>query len=133
MMIPHVTDALVPTGTPFMIEMTLLPGPLGVLVETSTKHCFVRSKLSKRSKLAVGDSIISVNDIAFDEIAKIEEGVRAWMHILFQEHDERKLVILRSDTAANSGDATLKVHRKSTIQEAGLAKGYLHESPATNT
>lgn len=133
-MIPYATDGLVPTGTPFKIEFETWE-PLDVHVETSGEHCVVRKKFGQRSKLAVGDIIISVNGIAFDKIAKIEEKVRAWKHQLFQEYGERILVVFRSDTATNAGDAPLEIRRKSTAHqsEAGLAEGYPHECPATNT
>jgi hypothetical protein len=126
------TTGIVLPGSPFKIEMTLPPGPLDATVETSSigGYCVVREKLTKQSKLAVGDSIISVNGIDFDGMAKMEEGVRAWLHLLFQEHNERILVVVRSDTdtTANTGDAPLKSLRTSNIQflkEARLAAGCL--------
>ncbi len=131
-MIPYVTT--VPTGTPFKFEITQRE-PLDVLVETSGEHCVVREKFrSQRSKLVVGDIIISVNGIAFDKISKREEVVRAWERILYQEYVERRLVVLRSHTATNAGDAPLEIHRKSTVHlsEAGLEEGCPQECHATN-
>ena len=102
-----------PPNTSFKIEMlTIPPGPLDVTVTvestSSGRYCVVREKLSKQSKLAVGDKIIRVNDISFGRMAKVEDGVRAWMQLLLQEHYERRLVVVRPDTAANAVNASLK-------------------------
>jgi len=128
-----------PSNTSFKIEMlTLPPGPLDVTVtvETSSsgRRCVVREKLSNQSKLAVGDKIVSVNDISFGRMAKVEDGVRAWMQLLIQEHYERRLVVVRRDTAANAVHASLKGIDTSTnqfLKEDRLAAGNLYE-PSTS-
>ena len=51
--------------------------------------CVVHETLSKQTKLAVGDKIISVNCIAFDGRSKLEEGARSWMHLLQQHSSNR--------------------------------------------
>eukprot|EP00985_Skeletonema_marinoi_P001852 scaffold751_cov101-Skeletonema_marinoi.AAC.3 len=130
-----------PPNTSFKIEMlTLPPGPLDVTVtvETSSsgRRCIVHEKLSNQSKLAVGDKIVSVNDISFGRMAKVEDGVRAWMQLLLQEHYERRLVVVRRDTAANAVHASLKGIDTSTNQllnGAHLAAGDVYEPSTNNT
>eukprot|EP00985_Skeletonema_marinoi_P006117 scaffold2656_cov106-Skeletonema_marinoi.AAC.1 len=130
-----------PPNTSFKIEMlTLPPGPLDVTVTvestSSGRYCVVREKLSKQSKLAVGDKIVSVNDISFGRMAKVEDGVRAWMQLLLQEHYEKRLVVVRRDTAANAVHASLKGIDTSTTQflkGARLAAGNVYEPSTNNT
>eukprot|EP00984_Skeletonema_dohrnii_P017479 scaffold7963_cov115-Skeletonema_dohrnii-CCMP3373.AAC.1 len=129
-----------PPNTSFKKEMlTLPPGPLDVTVtvETSSsgRRCVVREKLSNQSKLAVGDKIVSVNVISFGRMAKVEDGVRAWMQLLLQENYERRVVV-RRDTAANAVNASLKGIDTSTNQfltEDRLAAGDMYEPSTNNT
>ena len=82
------------------ITITIPTGALNVLVEPSRDKggCVIvetQNNIKQSSKLHVNDIIISVNDIDYVGMAKMEGGERAWVRLLFQHNVERRLVVLR--------------------------------------
>ena len=82
------------------ITITIPPGALNVLVEPSREKggCVIveiQNNIKQSSKLRVNDIIISVNDIDYVGMAKMEGGERAWVRLLYQHNVERRLVVLR--------------------------------------
>ena len=91
------------------ITITIPPGALSVLVEPSTDKggCVIvetQNNIKQSSKLRVNDIIISVNDIDFIGMSKMEGGEKAWIHLLFQHNVERRLFVLRESGEKSKGE-----------------------------
>ena len=105
------TDVVLST----MMEITLPPlppGSSGLLVSTTKGGCVVVETCIKQSELDVNDVIVSVNGIDYAGMAKMEDGKRAWVHLLFQHNVERRLVVLRkSEKSSPLKDRSNLQHR----------------------
>lgn len=91
------------------ITITIPPGALSVLVEPSREKggCVIvetQNNNKQSSKLRVNDIIISVNDIDYVGMAKMEGGEKAWVRLLLQRDVERRLVVLRDSGEESKGE-----------------------------
>lgn len=92
------------------ITITIPPGALSVLVEPSRDKggCVVveiQNNIKQSLKLQVNDIIISVNDIDYVGMAKMEGGEKAWVRLLSTTNDvERRLVVLRESGEESKGE-----------------------------
>ena len=91
------------------ITITIPPGALSVLVEPSRDKggCVIvetQNNVKQAWKLRVNDIIVSVNDIDFVGMSKMEGGEKAWIHLLFQHKLKRRLVVLRESGEKSKGE-----------------------------
>jgi hypothetical protein len=92
------------------ITITIPPGALSVLVVEPSRDkggCVIvetQNHVKQSPKLRVNDIIVSVNDIDFVGMSKMEGGEKAWIHLLFQHNVERRLVVLRESGEKSKGE-----------------------------
>ncbi len=124
------------------ITITIPPGALSVLVEPSRDKggCVIvetQNNIKQSSKLRVNDIIVSVNDIDFVGMSKMEGGEKAWIHLLFQHNVERRLVVLRESGEKSKGEDIddLPLKNISNMRRCNLADSRVaveHQSRAAN-